>query len=189
MLYSQTGRFVQDEAQITIYLLRVALGRERKRCSRWATCCVWSDYHCTGHIFFCFSSGSREAAYLYAVWSSGLTYAIAQACSQGAISSCGCDPTKRGGKELVRSLHHRSRAHNAATAIAAGGGGNPQPSTGWKWGGCSADVRAGASLAKRFADSRETEGDGRSLMNLHNNKAGRKVSKEASHSVHSCYVN
>lgn len=116
-----------------------------------------------------------------------MTYAIAQACSQGAISSCGCDPTKRGGKDLVRSLHRsRSRwSHSAATAIANGGGNggngggnsNANPSsTGWKWGGCSADVRSGASLAKRFADSRETEGDGRSLMNLHNNKAGRKVS-------------
>jgi len=30
-------------------------------------------------------------------------------------------------------------------------------------------------LARKFMDSREIEGDARSLMNLHNNKAGRKV--------------
>lgn len=32
-------------------------------------------------------------------------------------------------------------------------------------------------FARRFLDAREIEGDARSLMNLHNNKAGRKVSK------------
>lgn len=56
------------------------------------------------------------------------------------------------------------------------GGSASEPHPGWKWGGCSADVVFGASLAKRFCDSREMEGDARSLMNLHNNKAGRKVS-------------
>jgi wingless-type MMTV integration site family protein 7 len=30
-------------------------------------------------------------------------------------------------------------------------------------------------FARRFLDAREIEGDARSLMNLHNNKAGRKV--------------
>lgn len=147
----------------------------------------WSDYHYhrRGSFLFLFLTGSREAAYLYAVWSSGLTYAIAQACSQGAISSCGCDPTKRGGKDLVRSMRRSHRARNAANGANtnAGNGGGPVAAggNGWKWGGCSADVRSGASLAKRFADSRETEGDDRSLMNLHNNKAGRKVSLKISY--------
>lgn len=31
-------------------------------------------------------------------------------------------------------------------------------------------------MARRFTDAREIVGDPRSLMNLHNNKAGRKVS-------------
>ncbi|XP_032782893.1 protein Wnt-7b [Daphnia magna] len=158
--------------------LGLAECQEQFKYHRW-NCTAIGSRNGFGHVVVV---GSREAAYLYAVWSSGLTYAIAQACSQGAISSCGCDPTKRGGKELVRSLH-RSRAHNAATANGNGGGGNgggngnPASPNGWKWGGCSADVRSGASLAKRFADSRETEGDARSLMNLHNNKAGRKMVK------------
>jgi wingless-type MMTV integration site family protein 7 len=30
-------------------------------------------------------------------------------------------------------------------------------------------------FARKFLDVREIEGDGRSLMNLHNNRAGRKV--------------
>ncbi|EFX66449.1 putative secreted signaling factor WNT7 [Daphnia pulex] len=121
--------------------LGLAECQEQFKYHRW-NCTAIGSRNGFGHVVVV---GSREAAYLYAVWSSGLTYAIAQACSQGAISSCG-------------------------GPVAAGG-------NGWKWGGCSADVRSGASLAKRFADSRETEGDDRSLMNLHNNKAGRKIVK------------
>ena len=107
-----------------------------------------------------------------------MTYSIAQACSQGSISSCGCDPAKRSGKSTAtqqqqqpasaKALRRSNRNSSPAAAAAA-------PPSGWKWGGCSADIRSGSSLAKRFADSRETEGDARSLMNLHNNKAGRKA--------------
>lgn len=45
----------------------------------------------------------------------------------------------------------------------------------WKWGGCSADISFGTKYARKFLDAREIEGDARSLMNLHNNRAGRKV--------------
>ncbi|KAH6928418.1 hypothetical protein HPB50_015511 [Hyalomma asiaticum] len=47
----------------------------------------------------------------------------------------------------------------------------------WKWGGCSAHVKRGMRLARRFLDSREVETDERALMNLHNNRAGRKAVK------------
>ncbi|XP_077539005.1 protein Wnt-7b-like isoform X3 [Haemaphysalis longicornis] len=47
----------------------------------------------------------------------------------------------------------------------------------WKWGGCSAHVRRGMRLARRFLDVREVETDQRALMNLHNNRAGRKAVK------------
>lgn len=70
------------------------------------------------------------------------------ACARGNISACGCAPSPR-----YRDDH-----------------------SGWKWGGCSADVAFGMRLARKFLDAREIEGDARSLMNLHNNKAGRKVS-------------
>lgn len=40
------------------------------------------------------------------------------------------------------------------------------------------DVRYGTRVARKFIDSRELEGDARSLMNLHNNQAGRKVCKK-----------
>lgn len=45
----------------------------------------------------------------------------------------------------------------------------------WKWGGCSADIGFGMKFSRKFLDAREIEGDARSLMNLHNNRAGRKV--------------
>jgi len=54
-------------------------------------------------------------------------------------------------------------------------GGDWGVASGWRWGGCSADVDFAVKLSRRFLDGREIEGDGRSLMNLHNNKAGRKV--------------
>jgi wingless-type MMTV integration site family protein 7 len=47
---------------------------------------------------------------------------------------------------------------------------------GWTWGGCSADIKHGLKLARKFLDAREIEETARSLMNKHNNKAGRKVS-------------
>nr|CAD7257898.1 unnamed protein product [Timema shepardi] len=97
---------------------------------------------------------SREAAFTYAISSAGVAYAVTAACSRGNISECGCDPG------------HKSRKEPA-----------PQ---GWKWGGCSADVGYGMKFARRFLDAREIEGDERSLMNLHNNKAGRKLLTEAS---------
>ncbi|KAK2581021.1 hypothetical protein KPH14_006071 [Odynerus spinipes] len=91
--------------------------------------------------------GSREAAFTYAISSAGVTYAVTAACSRGNITACGCEPAIRTRKEL--------------------------PPNGWEWGGCSADVTYGM----RFLDAREIEGDARSLMNLHNNKAGRKIVK------------
>ncbi|XP_011870352.1 PREDICTED: protein Wnt-7b isoform X2 [Vollenhovia emeryi] len=91
--------------------------------------------------------GSREAAFTYAISSAGVTYAVTAACSRGNITACGCEPAVRTRKEL--------------------------PPHGWEWGGCSADITYGI----RFLDAREIEGDARSLMNLHNNRAGRKTVK------------
>lgn len=94
--------------------------------------------------------GSREAAFVYGVTSAGVTYTITQACRLGNLSNCGCDQAKRRG----------------------------QPTAGtWKWGGCSADIRYGLQLARKFMDAREVSKSTRSFMNLHNNRAGRKAVK------------
>ena len=48
-----------------------------------------------------------------------------------------------------------------------------------QWSGCSDNIAYGSGLSKRFVDSREWRGvkknRKKSLMNLHNNEAGRKV--------------
>ncbi|KAK2488422.1 hypothetical protein MC885_010708, partial [Smutsia gigantea] len=91
--------------------------------------------------------GSREAAFTYAIIAAGVAHAITAACTQGNLSDCGCDKEKQG-------QYHRDE--------------------GWKWGGCSADIRYGIGFAKVFVDAREIKQNARTLMNLHNNEAGRK---------------
>uniref|UniRef100_A0A1Y1MWA3 Protein Wnt n=2 Tax=Photinus pyralis TaxID=7054 RepID=A0A1Y1MWA3_PHOPY len=100
-----------------------------------------------GHVI---TVGSREAAFTYAISSAGVSYAVTTACAKGNISSCGCAPGPK--------------PRDAAPS-------------GWKWGGCSVDIAFGTRFARKFLDARELEGDERSLMNLHNNRAGRKVVK------------
>ncbi|KAK6994016.1 protein Wnt-7b, partial [Biomphalaria glabrata] len=90
---------------------------------------------------------TKEAAFIYAITSAGVTYAITKACSTGNLSNCGCDQAKKDGEVT---------------------------SAGWKWGGCSVDVKYGLKMARKFMDAREIAKDDRALMNLHNNRAGRK---------------
>ncbi|KYN15305.1 Protein Wnt-7b [Trachymyrmex cornetzi] len=121
--------------------------RHQFRHHRW-NCSHVSNDQVFGHVVVV---GSKEAAFTYAISSAGVTYAVTAACSRGNITACGCEPAVRTRKEL--------------------------PPNGWEWGGCSADVTYGMRFARRFLDAREIEGDARSLMNLHNNKAGRKIVK------------
>ncbi|KAK3601604.1 hypothetical protein CHS0354_027852 [Potamilus streckersoni] len=94
---------------------------------------------------------SKESAFSSAITSAGVVYAITQACSVGHLSKCGCDTSKMEGKYT---------------------------SKGWKWGGCSADIKHGLKIARKFIDAREIEENAKSLMNRHNNRAGRKAVKD-----------
>lgn len=96
-------------------------------------------------------AGSREAAFTYAITAAGVAHAVTTACSQGNLSQCGCDREKQGYHDYQED--------------------------GWKWGGCSADVKYGVEFSRRFVDAREIKKNARRLMNLHNNEAGRKVMK------------
>lgn len=109
------------------------------------------------YVYFYFVVvGSREAAFTYAISSAGAVHAITAACARGNISLCGCDSSHR----LQLPYGKQLEQHNQQT---------------FKWSGCSADINFGMKFARKFFDAREIEGDARSLMNLHNNRAGRKV--------------
>ncbi|XP_030072695.1 protein Wnt-2 [Microcaecilia unicolor] len=95
---------------------------------------------------------SRESAFVYAISSAGVVFAITRACSQGEIRSCSCDPRREG-----------SARDNKGS---------------FDWGGCSDNIDYGIRFARAFVDAKEQKGkDARALMNLHNNKAGRKAVK------------
>lgn len=73
---------------------------------------------------------------------------MTQACSAGNLTDCSCDTSRQGQS-------------------------TPE---GWKWGGCSDNVRYGMMFARQFVDAPEKsvrKRDVRAMMNLHNNNAGR----------------
>ncbi|XP_069178063.1 protein Wnt-16 isoform X2 [Procambarus clarkii] len=96
--------------------------------------------------------GSKETAFIYAVTSAGVVHAVTHACSSGNLTDCSCDMSKQGLS-------------------------TPE---GWKWGGCSDNLRFGVQFARQFVDAPEKERHKkfkrrRNLMNLHNNEAGREA--------------
>ncbi|CAJ0955104.1 unnamed protein product [Ranitomeya imitator] len=96
--------------------------------------------------------GSRESAFVYAISSAGVVFAITRACSQGELKSCSCDPKKKGSSKDSRGS--------------------------FDWGGCSDNIDYGIRFARSFVDAREKKGkDARALMNVHNNRVGRKAVK------------
>ncbi|KAK2163627.1 hypothetical protein LSH36_76g03048 [Paralvinella palmiformis] len=98
--------------------------------------------------------GSREAAFVYGISTAGVVHAITRACSKGELLNCACDPTKVGfGKDKRGSF---------------------------EWGGCSDNVMYGSRFARKFVDARETDKrDARALMNMHNNRAGRRAVRKS----------
>jgi len=128
-------------------------------------------------------AGTREVAYKYAIRSAAVAYAVTQACSLGNLVGCGCDKSKTDSPQFnnvvgVRPRVGGRRRDSGGSGASSGGGGDPEPAATanvFRWGGCSADVRYGLRFSRVFLDAREVEEDSRSLMNLHNNRAGRKV--------------
>ncbi|XP_076662584.1 protein Wnt-5b isoform X1 [Halictus rubicundus] len=98
---------------------------------------------------------SRETAFVHAITAAGVVYSISRSCRDGQLSSCGCSRSNR-----PRDLKHD-----------------------WIWGGCGDNLEYGYKFTQAFVDVRERERSfkrgsreqGRSLMNLHNNEAGRRA--------------
>jgi len=122
-------------------------------------------------------TGTREAAFVHAISSAGVVYAVTRACSSGQLNRCGCDrsvttrsppqppPPPRGKQRRARS--------DGGTRLDAGS---------FQWSGCSDNIAYGVAFAKSFVDAGEKTGRNRStlpdraVVNLHNNNAGRKAS-------------
>ncbi|XP_041955196.1 wingless-type MMTV integration site family, member 2Bb isoform X2 [Alosa sapidissima] len=112
---------------------------------RWNCSTLDRDHSVFGRVM---QRSSREAAFVYAISSAGVVYAITRACSQGDLKTCNCDPHKRG--------HDNDRDGT------------------FNWGGCSDNINYGIKFAKAFVDAKEhTVKDARALMNQHNNLCGR----------------
>lgn len=93
---------------------------------------------------------SKETAYIYALTSAGVTQAIAKGCAKGEMEECSCGPLPS------------------------------SPSRSFLWSGCSDNVKFGNTFARKFIDGEEkNKGDARSLMNLHNNRVGRRLLNSA----------
>ncbi|XP_046493395.1 protein Wnt-5b [Neodiprion pinetum] len=98
---------------------------------------------------------SRETAFVHAMAAAGVVYSVSRACRDGQLSSCGCSRSGR-----PRDLNRE-----------------------WIWGGCGDNLEYGYKFTQGFVDVRERERSykrgsreqGRSLMNLHNNEAGRRA--------------
>ncbi|KAK2139725.1 hypothetical protein LSH36_1636g00003 [Paralvinella palmiformis] len=111
---------------------------------RW-NCPVFDGDHGRSVFGKILRKGCRETAFIYAVTSAALAHAVSRSCSEGTVYTCTC------GQRLKRST----------------------PASEWDWGGCSDNALFGHKFAKDFIDRVEKGRDLRSIMNLHNNEAGR----------------
>nr|XP_057930833.1 ankyrin repeat, SAM and basic leucine zipper domain-containing protein 1-like isoform X2 [Doryrhamphus excisus] len=116
---------------------------------RWNCNTMARDHSLFGRLLL---HSNREVAFIYAISSAGVVYTVARACSRGELDSCSCDPNKTGSWRDSKGT--------------------------FAWGGCSDHVEHATRFSQAFVDAKERkERDARALMNLHNNRAGRKAVK------------
>eukprot|EP00074_Homo_sapiens_P080277 XP_011542621.1 protein Wnt-3a isoform X1 [Homo sapiens] len=101
---------------------------------------------------------TRESAFVHAIASAGVAFAVTRSCAEGTAAICGCSSRHQG-----------------------------SPGKGWKWGGCSEDIEFGGMVSREFADARENRPDARSAMNRHNNEAGRQAIASHMHLKCKCH--
>lgn len=111
------------------------------------------------------SADIRETAFVYAITAAGVTHAVTQACSMGDLLQCGCEATRN------RAPPRPPSSSSSSPSPPSGDG------TKWEWGGCGDDVEFGYEKSRQFMDAKRRRGksDIRTLVDLHNNEAGRLV--------------
>ncbi|KAK3599049.1 hypothetical protein CHS0354_012537 [Potamilus streckersoni] len=94
---------------------------------------------------------TRETAFVFAITSAGVVYAVTKSCSAGKLLQCSCESSQRD--------------------MATDGE--------WEWGGCGDNVHYGYIKSKEFMDARRKKkrGDMTTLIQIHNNEAGRTAVK------------
>lgn len=130
---------------------------------RW-NCSLLNDVNVFGPVL---NIASRESAFAHALAAAGVSYSVSRACKDGQLQSCGCSRMNRP-KDLRKD---------------------------WVWGGCGDNVDYGYKFTQIFVDIREKErrfkrghrAQGRSLMNLHNNEAGRRAVMKRSKVTCKCH--
>ena len=112
-------------------------------------------------------SGTKEAAFVYAVSSAAVAYSVTRDCSKGLIEDCGCD------KSWPQHAHISSE---------------------FTWGGCSDNIAWGKEMSRKFIDVQEhpkpifkrkknarkrlrKRWKNEITVNLNNNRIGREVSQ------------
>ena len=113
----------------------------------------------------CLSVDIRETAFVYAITAAGVTHAVTQACSMGDLLQCGCEATRNRAPPRPPSSSSSSSSSSSGEGVK------------WEWGGCGDDVEFGYEKSKQFMDAKRRRGksDIRTLVDLHNNEAGRLV--------------
>lgn len=136
---------------------------------------------CSTNFFF-YSSDTRESAFVNAITSAGITFAITQACSKGNLVECSCvknhakrhqylsgppDKINQNSNKIKRKSNKNSKKKKLEII---------PPNGSWEWGGCDDNVNFGYRLSKIFLDARyKKRSDIKTLVKLHNNDAGRLV--------------
>ncbi|RWS05149.1 protein Wnt-1-like protein [Dinothrombium tinctorium] len=128
------------------------------------------------------NEGTREAAFVHAITSAGVSHAVTRVCSTGQLLKCGCDRSTYGPaidfqwagqiscdlfSEVIDARLNKF-THKSCIDFT----------------GCSDNVNFGTAFSKTFVDARDlkaarskkpTFNSARALVNLHNNEAGRKA--------------
>ena len=102
-------------------------------------------------------SGTREAAFVYALSSAAVVHSVTKNCRKGRLTEdCGCDQTWPIADTMVKVA----------------------PSAGFEWGGCSDNVAWGKQLSKAFVDAEEYSNTKRRVARVRCNKKVKRAENE-----------